>query len=321
MGYCLTLDWDGTLATKLGLAADTEEDDGVLGMIGNPSTTELTQGTIFTCAASEDYSDAAPRGLVITARCDVAHGKAPVISYVPLISFRAWLFRDGLRLLASRVVAANRGSMRAALRDAGLVDSILDTLSPQTVREHLAGLKEKSEQKAAERYSVAEVQKQAAEAAIDAMPQTDRAADLFNSQAKEYQRILQDLLSNGISDYHFIERSEAGEQCEGYVALLREIRYLPVALATELQEGIDLTRFVELCRDHPRYSDKLIIVDRDQYAMPVGVLQSPFIELFMQRFTNLYARIGVTDFSPELMKSLRGIVPFHARDDSTCLSR
>jgi len=43
--------------------------------------------------------------------------------------------------------------------------------------------------------------------------------------------------------------------------------------------------------------------------MPVGMVQSPFIELFMQRFTHLYARIGVTDFSHNLMKSLRDIVP------------
>lgn len=104
-------------------------------MIGYPSATELTQGTIFTCAASEDYLDAAPRGLVITARCDVAHGKAPVISYVPLVGFRAWLFRDGLRLLASRLLAASKGTMRSALRDAGLAESMLDTLSPQTVRD------------------------------------------------------------------------------------------------------------------------------------------------------------------------------------------
>jgi hypothetical protein len=48
--------------------------------------------------------------------------------------------------------------------------------------------------------------------------------------------------------------------------------------------------------------------------MPIGMVQSPFIELFMQRFTSLYARIGVTDFSPDLMKSLRRIVPFNIGD-------
>ncbi len=283
-------------------------------MIGYPSTLELTQGTIFTCAASEDYPDAAPRGLVITARCDVAHGKAPVISYVPLIDFRAWLFQDGLRLLASRVIAASLGAMRSALRDAGLAESLLDTLSPHTVSEHLTQMTEKSQRNAAKRYLTAEAQKEAAEAALTAAPGAKLAADLFDTQPKEYQRIIQELLSNGISDYHFVERSEPGENCEGYVALLREIRYLPVALASELKVGIDFQRFSELCRDKPRYTDKLTITNEDHYGMPIGLLRSPFIELFMQRFTSLYARIGVTDFSPELMKSLRGIVPFNFGD-------
>ncbi len=285
-------------------------------MIGYPSTSELTQGTVFTCASSEDYSDAAPRGLVITARCDVAHGKAPVISYVPLISFRAWLFGDGLRLLASRILAASRGAMKSALRDAGLAESMLDTLTPQTVRRHLAELTDKAQQNASKRYTKAEAQKEAAEAALKAAPGAKPAADLFDAELKEYQKIIQELLSNGISDYHFIETSEPGEDCEGYVALLREIRYLPVALAAELKVGIDFKRFVELCRDQPRYADKLTITDEEQYAMPVGVLKSPFIELFMQRFTNLYARIGVTDFSPDRMKLLRAIVPFDTGDAS-----
>ncbi|HWW64471.1 MAG TPA: hypothetical protein VNZ43_06905 [Sphingomonadaceae bacterium] len=282
--------------------------------IGYPLPNELTQGTIFTCATSEDYLVAAPHGLVITARCDVAHGKAPVISYVPLVSFRAWLFCDGLRLLALRVIAASRGAMRAALREAGLAGSMIDTLSAEALREQLATMTEKAERKAAKRYADAEAQKNLAEAALAAVPATKLAADLFDAQPKEYQRMLHELLSNSISDYHFVERSEPGEICEGYVALLREIRYLPVALASELKDGIDFQRFAELCSEQPRYSDKLTISDEEQYAMPVGLLKSPFIELFMQRFTSLYARIGVTDFSPELMSSLRGIVPFNLGD-------
>ena len=285
-------------------------------MIGYPSANELTQGTIFTCAASEDYSDATPLGLVITARCDVSHGKAPVISYVPLIDVRTWLFRDGLRLLASRVLAESLGKMRSALRDAGLAESLLDTLSPQTLREHLETMTGKAERDAAKRYSSAEAHKEAAEAALKGVSEAKAATSLFNSQPKEYQRLLKDLLSNSIIDYHLVERSEPDEECDGYVAVLREIRYLPAALARELKGGIDFQRFVELCHDQPRYADKLNIYSDEQYALPVGMVQSPFIELFMQRFTNLYARIGVTDFSPSVMKSLREIVPFKAKDAS-----
>lgn len=283
-------------------------------MIGFPSTTELTQGAIFTCAASEDYADVAPRGLVITARCDVAHGKAPVISYVPLIGFRAWLFQDGLRLVAARVLAASRAKMKAALRDAGLSESMLDTLSSQTLSAHLAELTDKAGRNAAKRFYDAEVQKDAAFAALEAEPGKRPAMDLFDAQQKEYQKMLQELLSNSVADYHFIECSEPEEECEGYVAILREIRYVPAALARELLEGIDFEAFKQLCIENPKYLNKLNIANQESYAMPVGIVRSPFIELFMQRFTNLFARIGVTDFSPDLMKSLRDIVPFKFGD-------
>jgi hypothetical protein len=280
-------------------------------MIGYPPTGELTQGTIFTCASSEDYLDDSPYGLVITARCDLAQGKAPVISYVPLVKFRAWLFRDGLRLLALRVAAEKRGQMKSALRDAGLSDTMLDTLSPQIVRDHLAEITGKSEKKAAQRYIDAEKIIDLAEEALSSKPTEKTKADLIDSQQNIYHGVLKDLLSNAIADYHFVERSEPDEECEGYVALLREIRYLPAALADELREGIDLNRFSQLCREQPRYRDKLAITGQDHYAMAVGLLRSPFIELFMQRFTNLYARIGVTDFSPDIMKSLRALAPFN----------
>lgn len=201
--------------------------------------------------------------------------------------------------------------MKSALRDAGLAESMLDTLSPETIREHLAAMTGKAERNAARRYADAEAQRDAVGAALKVATGSKCAADLFDGQPKEYQRMLQDLLSNSISDYHFVERSEPVEDCHGYVALLREIRYLPVTLADELRDGIDFQRFAELCRDQPRFADKLAIADEEQYAMAVGVVQSPFIELLMQRFTNLYARIGVTDFSHDLMKSLRAIVPFN----------
>lgn len=291
-------------------------EDSVVYMIGYPKARELTQGTIFTCATSEDYTEVSPLGIVITARCDIAHGKAPVISYVPLISFREWLFRDGLRLLASRVLSASKGAMRSALRDLDLAESMLETLSQETLHAHMSELTGKTERNAVKRYLDAEAQQEAAKAALNAPTGQKAAADFLDSRQKDYQKLMQELLSNAIADYHFIDRSEPDEKSHGYVALLREIRYLPATLAMELKDGIDYQRFAEICREQPGHADKLTIVRDDQYAMPVGLVQSPFIELFMQRFTSLYARIGVTDFSPDLLASLCEIVPLNIRDPS-----
>jgi len=279
-------------------------------MIGYPSPHKLTQGTIFTCAASEDYPTSEVRGLVITARCDVEHGKAPVISYLPLVKFQDWLFQDGVRILASRILASSRGVMKAAIRDAGLTDSIFDTLSTNVVREHLSSLTEKAQKAASKRYNDAEKLTVTVKAALAAAPGTKAAREFFDSQQKEYRKIVSDLLSNGIADYHFIERTEPDEVCQGYVALLREIRYLPIGLSNELIDGIDLNKFCALCKENQKYFDKLAVLNEDDYAMTVGLIESPFIELFMQRFTQLFSRIGVKDYSQELLQFLHSIVPF-----------
>lgn len=54
-----------------------------------------TQGTVFSCAYAEDYTDTSVYGLVITARCDAAQDKAPIFSYIPVVSLPDWVLCDG----------------------------------------------------------------------------------------------------------------------------------------------------------------------------------------------------------------------------------
>ena len=59
--------------------------------ISAPKLGFLTQGTLFTCAAAEDYGGCNVHGLVITARCDVAQNKAAVFNYLPVVSLDDWV--------------------------------------------------------------------------------------------------------------------------------------------------------------------------------------------------------------------------------------
>src|SRR5690348_2643105 len=95
----------------------------------------FTQGTIFSCGRAEAYPDVDIHGLIITARCDAAHGKANIINYVPVVPFEAWAFVDGLRIVARRVAADAAGQMKSALKDAGMTPDILETQSSGEVLE------------------------------------------------------------------------------------------------------------------------------------------------------------------------------------------
>nr|WP_137829488.1 hypothetical protein [Methylobacterium sp. L1A1] len=279
-------------------------------MIRSALPRELTQGTIFTCAASDEYPTAEVRGLIITARCDVAHGKAPIISYVPIVSFEDWLLHDGLRILAARATAGASGTMKAVLKDANLNISILETLPVQMIIEHLHKDDNKQSKALAKRFEDAATALKIASSMLSKIVDVDTAKSFVSSQSKTYERMSQELLSNQIADFHYLEACEPEDQTMGYVILMREIRYIPADLASALRDGIDLSLFNSLCKDSNSYKDKLAISNDKHFAMPIGLIQSPFLEFFMQRFTQLFARIGVTDISKSRLETIKSLVPF-----------
>ena len=279
-------------------------------MIGNPHPKELTQGTIFTCALAEEYPGIPVLGIIITARCDVSHGKAPIFSYVPLVKFEDWLLQDGRRVLAGRCMAAARATMKAAVVEAKLTPSILETVSHAAISAELGKSADKGGLATAKRFDEALVVLSKAESAIMDVVSVDESKKFISDNQKTYNQMASEVLSGLMSDFYYIDRSEIGEQCLGYVALLREIRSVPALLARALLTGIDVSQFVDLCCKHSTLENKLAITSNDHYAMPVGLMLSPFIEHFMQRLTHLFSRIGVTDFPPEKLKGLRAMVPF-----------
>lgn len=279
-------------------------------MIRNALPRELTQGTIFTCAASDEYPNTDVRGLIITARCDVAHGKAPIISYVPIVSFEDWLLHDGVRILAARLASSAAGTMRSALKDAEMNASILDTLPLETISKHLNKRTDKQAKSVAKRFDDAVTALNAAESMLGTPVERAVAKSFVSSQQKVYERLSLELLSNQIADFHYLAACEPEEDSKGHVVLMREIRYVPAALANLLKDGIDLSLFAGLCNKVPSFRDKLMITSEEHFAMPVGLLQSPYVEFLIQRFTQLFARIGVTDFSQSRLQQIKSIVPF-----------
>jgi hypothetical protein len=106
-------------------------------VIAYPQRGPMTQGTIFTCALAGDYVGCSTSGLILTARCDIAHEKARVLNYIPVVSLDDWLHRDGRVILAQRLLAECVGGMRSTLKDGGFSPAILEAESPRAILETL----------------------------------------------------------------------------------------------------------------------------------------------------------------------------------------
>lgn len=270
-------------------------------MIIRPDPRELTQGTIFTCAISENYETCDVYGLIITARCDVANGKAPIFSYIPVLPYREWVTKDGAEIIASRISANSAGEMRKIIKSAGLSETILETISISSISEDLEKDASKDGRLRAKRFHE-HVSKKAAADEYLSTGNRESAQKLIKENTGLYHGLVKELVGNGVADFHYLDQIEFGKESDGYVALLREIRFMPSRVAARILDGLDRNDYSLL---ENAGTGGMRFRSDDDYAMPVGLLKSPFIEFLMQRLTNLFGRIGVTDIAAQRVESLK----------------
>jgi len=270
---------------------------------------EFTQGTIFSCALAEAYSGVPVFGLIITARCDAAQGKAEIFNYVPLVPLEAWMVREGTDIVAKRVAASARGSMRSALSEVGMSTSILENVELGEITKELSRGTSKQEKAAAARFDKSVVILSAAEAIVSASERTEtEALGYLESNEALSKSLIKELLTNGLADFHFLDKSQPGETCHGYVALLREIRFVSAKLAKAISKGVDYNEYKTIVGARKMRSDELNIEGPDDFSMPLAAVESPFIEFIMQRFTQLFSRIGVTDIPVERVRGVQEVI-------------
>lgn len=265
-------------------------------MITNPPPGILDQGVIFSCASAVDYDGCEVHGLIITARCDITNDKADVYNYLPVVRFEDWLWRDGARIICGRTERSAKEDMERALNNAGFSPSILSTQSPS----HIYGVlfanatgKVKDQSKP---FKNAAARMTVAEACSKAKYGRAETAKLFAQETSGTKRLAKELCQNAVAEAYYLKAVRPGQDCLGYVVLLREIQHVPRALAMAILKGLDNEGYEELGEEQPRVLGRLNI-PKDDLALPVGMIPSPFIEHLLQRWALLFSRIGVEDIS------------------------
>ncbi|NTC83378.1 hypothetical protein [Agrobacterium tumefaciens] len=270
-------------------------------MIVRPEPRELTQGTIFTCAMAENYNDCDVHGLIITARCDVANGKAAIFSYIPVLPYTSWALKDGAEIVAQRISANCAGELRKIVKAGGLSETILETISVDAIKDNLDKDQTKDGKARSKKFSEFVSKKLIADEFLSSNTH-EKAQKLIADNIGVYHGLVKELVGNSVADFHYLDQIEYGKEPTGHVALLREIRFMPSRIATKIVEGIDRNDYSNL---ESVGAGGMRFRTDDDYAMPVGLLKSPFVEFLMQRLMNLFGRIGVTDVSQQRIDALK----------------
>lgn len=267
-----------------------------------PTYGSITQGTVFSCAHAARYEGCEVFGLAITARCDVAQQKYPVLNYLPVVSLADWLRRDGLDILAETEGNEQDGQLRKMLRQA----NVSETLPLSVPLERIAELNfpldqgSKAEKAAATRFHslVQEISE------FDTLRDkgTDAQYNWFCQNRKpKVVEIVKRLSRHAVLGHYLFETlSYEGEFSQGYVCLLREVNTLPRTIAERLGAGLDRASYDSLCGGD-RHSTMSLQIGNDDLAMPIAEIASPTMEHVLQVFSNLFGRIGIADPDEEVI--------------------
>ncbi|MBD8893514.1 hypothetical protein [Roseibium litorale] len=267
-------------------------------MIQKPVLGEITQGTLFTCAIADRYADKRVHGLAITARCDIANNKYPVLNYLPVVTLLDWLHCDGIEILIENSRKNQSGSFDTILKQASIATSVLETIPRQTVVTSFF-----------DDTNATKTRKKLAARAHELADQLDRleALDLdcvkdrnwfLSAHQKEVSALIKELINNKVSSFYYLPSVTDENENEGYVVLLRESAFLPRRIAKEVANGLD--RPVS----SNSWLDSHLSFAHDDFAMPVGRIPSPNIEHILQTFSYMFGRIGLEDYSSDFVSDV-----------------
>lgn len=278
-------------------------------MIRSPRQDRVTQGTIFCGGISEGYDNKPVWGVVITARCDTAQEKTPIVNYLPLVCIEDWLHQSGGRLVIDKAISDITAEFKNLLTQRALSHSLLEVHAisdlvsvhfPEPDRPATNKKEERENKQALQARGIArelnDLKSCIAEPALDG----NQITVILQKNRKAVHAVVENLISNKLAGFYFIPN--IGEITEyqsrlGYVIHLREVRHMSMKTANALLNGISIDD--ALTRE---------IVDLNfstfDFAFPVAEITSPWIEHLMQSFCNLFGRIGLTDIDKSITSSI-----------------
>jgi hypothetical protein len=253
-----------------------------------PQAGNIQQGAIFNCVVVSRYEKCKCHGIVLTARCDLAHQKYSVISYLPIVRFSDWVQREMSYLLAKRL-------------HADFTKSITKTLISKRVSEKVQGtypLKEiiLKESKGKEQATLLDKCNQ-----IDLLLRVISLGGRFcpewksviQIEVKQCDSVIKELIQQKLGEYYFLDGVDIfDESTEGHVILLRNMQTMEIDVMEKIVAGISVKDFTDSTT-----IPKSLTFGHESDCMITGVLRSPDIEHLAQQFATLFVRIGLEDYN------------------------
>ncbi len=252
-----------------------------------PLSDRVEQGAIFNCVSLPGYEGCHCWGIVLTARCDLAHDKFSAINYLPIVRFTDCLARHFAMPIAKRTQKELEKKFAEWFEKKNVSEQVRATFPFEDII-----LREANDR---ERDGWLEFNNQlcAARSILKKAGVFDPLAAnaLLPKRGKETKDLVEDLIKQKLGEFYFLESVDCGESPEeGFVVLLRNMRTLDPAIMNGVVSGLtaESARQFPLCEHH-------LTFEREHLCMLTGVLRSPDLEHLTQQFAHLFVHIGLED--------------------------
>lgn len=265
----------------------------------HPEAGRIQQGAIFNCVNVPGYEGWPCSGIVMTARCDLEHGKQSVVNYLPIVPFKAWTKRELCYLVAKQLRNDLISKIRNYLMNNGATSQILETFPlSEIIRIHTKKKDLARVQKWLDDYDLAE------RVSWDSHRICEENGSILGIGSAVCDRIVADLIHQKISEYYFLECTDVDERNEaaGSVVLLRRMQTMESRSMATIMKGISE-------EDAPGLGFQIaeLTFAFDPICMITGVLRSPDMEHLAQTFGSLFLRIGLVDQKETTIESHKRI--------------
>ena len=249
---------------------------------------KVTQGAIFSNAIATKYTDNV-YGLIISARCDLAHeGNVEYVYYLPIVDLKQWYENDGKSYLLNKEVERKK-----------------EKLEKMCIKHQFPfdGFSDDQYKRMGNAIENAEDKKQYLSAVTDyfVILEKQRGDQEYEPAQERVEKLLDNLRSNDLNKVILIESWEKKRQYK--VILLQDLKRVKYTDAQKFGKGL-----YEKEIEHKHESDLNYSRDKSCFYEIVKELSSPFIEFVMQRFSQVFCRIGLDDMEKEHVAHMKSII-------------
>jgi hypothetical protein len=251
-------------------------------LITHPSVEEFTQGSIFEgLKVNPNYPST--NAIVVTARCDIANGKARNILCLPIYKATEWLKNQGEELIFRRLEEKLWNKLEIELKKFKISVDILDIYPVVNI---LQKVQDNSGQKC-----IIEINK------LLNMYDQKKCDYTLKFVSNEKNSLSSTLIKNTENSIYFIEQVNLNEVLEPYVIDLTDPISIPFPIALKLKNGIN-------SKNTDALTDQYLDINEREISY-ISVLNSPYIEHLLQKFSSFYSRIGTEDIEKDASDILK----------------